>query len=49
MFSLGLGKKNADGKPGKSLMKLTEEGVKFCSPYDGSSHFFSPEKVVDIQ
>jgi queuine tRNA-ribosyltransferase len=28
---------------------LTEDGVKFYSPFDGSRHFFSPEKVVDIQ
>ncbi len=30
-------------------MKLTEEGVKFRSPYDGSKHMFTPEGVVDIQ
>ena len=30
-------------------MKLTEEWVKFSSPHDGSKHFFTPEKVVDIQ
>ncbi len=29
--------------------KLTDEGVCFRSHVDGSSHFFSPEKVVDIQ
>jgi queuine tRNA-ribosyltransferase len=32
-----------------SLRKLSEEGVKFKSHIDGSSHFFSPENVVDIQ
>lgn len=42
-FSLG------KGKSGKPLAKLTEEGVKFRSPYDGSSHFFSPEGTVDTQ
>lgn len=31
------------------LRKLTAEGVAFRSPIDGSAHFFSPEKVVDIQ
>ena len=31
------------------LRKLSEEGVKFKSHWDGSTHFFSPEKVVDIQ
>ena len=30
-------------------MKLTEDGVKFRSPYDGSKHMFTPEGVVDIQ
>lgn len=45
VFSLGLSKKT----PGKSLIKLREEGIYFRSPYDGSPHFFSPENVVDIQ
>jgi len=30
-------------------IKLTENGVHFRSPQDGSKHFFSPENVVDIQ
>jgi tRNA-guanine family transglycosylase len=30
-------------------IKLTEDGVKFSSPYDGSKHFFTPENVVDTQ
>lgn len=29
--------------------KITEEGVKFRSHIDGSSHFLSPEDVVDVQ
>ena len=29
--------------------KISEEGVKFTSHIDGSSHFFSPEGVIDIQ
>src|SRR5690348_4138795 len=29
--------------------KITDEGVKFQSHIDGSSHFFTPEKVMDIQ
>ena len=32
-----------------NIRKLTEEGVKFRSHIDGSSHLFSPEKVIDIQ
>lgn len=33
----------------KELRKLTEDGVTFKSHIDGSSHFFSPEKVIEIQ
>ncbi|MEN8137186.1 MAG: tRNA guanosine(34) transglycosylase Tgt [Bacteroidota bacterium] len=29
--------------------KITEEGVKFKSHIDGSSHFFSPESVMEVQ
>lgn len=29
--------------------KIVEEGVKFKSHIDGSSHFFTPEKVMEIQ
>lgn len=31
------------------LRKITEEGVEFCSHLDGSRHFMSPEKSIDIQ
>lgn len=31
------------------LRKIREEGVEFRSHIDGSSHFLSPEKVVEIQ
>ncbi len=31
------------------LRKVTNEGVRFKSHWDGSEHFFTPEKVVDIQ
>lgn len=31
------------------LRKITEEGVYFSSHIDGSKHFFSPEKVMDIE
>ncbi|GAB7022514.1 tRNA guanosine(34) transglycosylase Tgt [Salidesulfovibrio brasiliensis] len=33
----------------EGIRKLTEEGVEFRSYIDGSKHFFSPEKVIDIQ
>lgn len=31
------------------IRKLTEEGAEFRSHIDGSKHFFTPEKVIDIQ
>ena len=56
VFSLGLGKKDEKNRPNKNWknehqvdIKLVEDGVHFRSPHDGSKHFFSPEKVVDIQ
>ncbi len=41
VFSLGKGK--------DSLVKIKEDGVEFRSHLDGSKHFFTPEKVIDIQ
>ena len=31
------------------LKKISKDGVEFRSHWDGSKHFFSPQKVVDIQ
>jgi queuine tRNA-ribosyltransferase len=31
------------------LREITEEGVRFRSHYDGSSHFFSPERSLEVQ
>ncbi|MFA6078820.1 MAG: tRNA guanosine(34) transglycosylase Tgt [Candidatus Omnitrophota bacterium] len=31
------------------LRKISEEGVEFSSHIDGSKHFITPEKVIDIQ
>ncbi|MFO7889832.1 MAG: tRNA guanosine(34) transglycosylase Tgt [bacterium] len=31
------------------LRKITDKGVRFQSHIDGSYHFFTPEKIVDIQ
>lgn len=31
------------------LRKISEEGVKFRSHIDGSSHFFTPEKSIEVQ
>jgi len=36
-------------KTGKSLVKIKEDGVEFRSHLDGSKHFFTPKKVIDIQ
>ncbi len=56
VFSLWLGKTDASNTQGANSkeehevkMKLTEKGVKFNSPYDGSKHIFTPENVIDIQ
>jgi queuine tRNA-ribosyltransferase len=32
-----------------SLKKVTKDGVEFSSHLDGSKHFFTPERVIDIQ
>lgn len=31
------------------LRKISEDGVLFQSPVDGSEHFFTPERVIEIQ
>ncbi len=46
VFSLGL-QKEAKGQSG--LTKITDDGVEFRSHIDGSKHFFSPEKAIEIQ
>ncbi len=33
----------------KEFMKLSEDGAAFSSHIDGSKHFFSPERVMEIQ
>lgn len=45
----GLGKRDEGQGSHEIKMKLTENGVNFRSPYDGSKHEFTPEWVVDIQ
>jgi len=45
VFSLS----DRNGKKGESLVKISEEGIEFRSHLDGSSHFFTPEEVIDIQ
>jgi queuine tRNA-ribosyltransferase len=48
VFSLGkkLDKLSAERN---SLVRISSNGVEFKSHLDGSKHFFSPEKVIDIQ
>lgn len=46
VFSLG---QQAISKGKTSKVKITDEGVKFKSHLDGSKHFFTPEKVMEIQ
>lgn len=50
VFSLGKNfqdyNNHQDKKP---LVQVTKKGVWFRSHLDGSKHFFSPEKVIDIQ
>jgi len=41
--------KTISKKQNNNLVKITEAGVFFKSHLDGSSHFFTPEKVIDIQ
>jgi queuine tRNA-ribosyltransferase len=31
------------------LRRITEEGVEFRSPVDGSTHFLSPERAIEVQ
>lgn len=33
----------------RQLRKISEEGVEFQSHIDGSKHFFTPEKIIEIQ
>jgi queuine tRNA-ribosyltransferase len=49
VFSLGANKKNHGEKGKTSSVKITEDGVEFKSHLDGSKHFFSPEKVIEIE
>ncbi len=36
-------------KRGENLVKIEDDGVEFRSHLDGSKHFFTPEKVIQIQ
>lgn len=49
VFSLGLGNKESALKGQTKLAQVTDEGVGFKSHLDGSQHFFTPEKSIEIQ
>lgn len=55
IFSLGHGSVASEikgkrmGKRPKTLLKITEEGAKFKSYIDGSTHLLTPEKAIQIQ
>ncbi len=53
VFSLGSTYKHRTsskkGKTQDNLVKITDNGVEFRSILDGSKHFFSPEKVMEIE
>jgi queuine tRNA-ribosyltransferase len=49
IFSLGDERRRGKGGMKLAKPKISEEGVKFISEVDGSSHFFSPETAIDIQ
>ncbi|MBI2447967.1 queuine tRNA-ribosyltransferase [Candidatus Microgenomates bacterium] len=40
---------NPNNQSSKPYAKTTDSGVEFRSHLDGSKHFFTPEKVIDIQ
>lgn len=49
VFSLGKSIRPMGPIGPRSLVKITEDGIHFRSHLDGSKHFFTPEKVIDIQ
>lgn len=51
-YSLGESRKGGYSLGGSRRVKsakTTNDGVRFFSPYDGSTHHFTPESVLDIQ
>lgn len=49
VFSHAQKNKHHINKDIKAAVKISEEGVEFTSYLDGSKHFFSPEKAIQIQ
>jgi queuine tRNA-ribosyltransferase len=48
VFSLGEHREGRDGG-GPGLVEIAEEGVAFRSHLDGSRHFLSPERAIEVQ
>lgn len=46
VFSLG---QQASGKGKVAIAKIADDGVRFKSHLDGSEHFFTPERAIEIQ
>lgn len=49
VFSLAGNKNHAKNKEFKSTVKIDQNGVEFKSHLDGSKHYFTPEKAIQIQ
>ncbi len=51
VFSLGMKQKSdtVERKNQRNIVKIFEDGVEFRSHLDGSKHFLTPKKVIEIQ
>lgn len=49
MANYSINQRSLDNLVEKKLTKITEEGVEFRSHLDGSKHFLTPEKSIQIQ
>lgn len=49
VFSLGKEKKNLKEGQVQTVVKIDDDGVKFKSHLDGSSHYLTPERAIQIQ
>ncbi len=49
VFSLGEREGEGRERSGPGLVEIAEEGVTFRSHLDGSSHFLSPERAIEVQ
>ncbi|MBI4235240.1 tRNA guanosine(34) transglycosylase Tgt [Candidatus Peregrinibacteria bacterium] len=49
VFSLGTEKGHSQNKEFKTTVKIDDNGVMFTSYLDGSKHYFTPEKAMQIQ